>query len=265
MNKNKKQPKFNNLNWTFLISGVLLIASLSIVFSYHEHLFKGGDLTAQIRNVVLAVLALSGIPFLIFGHINRQNDIEIKRSDSLFKSESAITDKVYRNLEESIEAFLKDAHSVEVGGGVFDNGKVKKNLHDWMQGMVYSNQDYPTKKFEFNCLSQIAPQTFWPHMKLTISSIYSSLSMINEISNSKLKKLLLHRFSSGLSENEMVLLYFLTVLSEYDSQIIDFSYKIETLNNIYENLTNLDIKQESLISAITKIDRKIEKDGEFKY
>lgn len=260
MNINKRRSKFTNLHWTFLISGLLLIVTISIVYCYRLHLFQSGDLTAQIRNIVIAILGISGTPFLIFGHINRQKDIEIKRNDSLFKSESEVVGKVYRSLEFSISDFQKDISLVEMTVK-YDDHVLKQDLFDWLGATIEKFELSEEKGFQKYCLNHIGKLEVWQHIKLTISSICSSLSIVRELQNEKLQILVLHRLSAGLSLNEMILLYFLTVISEIESKAISYSYKLEELEEAFETLVDLNMQPDDLEDAVDHLEKLIEKDN----
>lgn len=248
------------LIFTFSIASILFLSCIFLMIIFNNSLFGNHDLSGDIRNAVLSTIAITSIPFLIFNYINKQNDIDIKRNDidikqndQLFKIESSITDKIYVHIEASLINYKKAINEMDF---TINNGN--GGAYVWMDQMLYNRDPSNTMSFDNHSLSKVQSQDSWVFVKQEIASICGLLKMSKELKNSKFHELILHKFGSILSNLDIAVFYYLTVILEVDNQEKVYSFKLETLSDIIADLENLDLVPESLMDKIETIESRSE-------
>lgn len=242
--------KKNGLNIVFVIAGALFFACILVLICFNGWFFNKSSFSTDIRNVVLSVLAIASIPFLIYNYINKQNDIDIKRDDQVFKVESSVADKIYELMDSSLTNYKSQLLKIDFG-----NPKYDSSPYIWMDSMLYDRTNRNGMSFDNHSLSCVVSKDEWIIIKQEVSSICGLLKSAKSLRNREFYQLILYKFSSSLSSLEIGVLYYITLIVEIDNHEEIFSLKLEVLSDVIEDLLDLDLIPESIESKIKRIEK----------
>lgn len=101
-----------NPTWKALIISILLLTSFMMylcnIYENSEWISSwNSDPSAHVRNNILGAIAIASLPFLILRHLNQYKDIEQKRKDLLFRSESKLLEEILVSIS-NIESEMKN-------------------------------------------------------------------------------------------------------------------------------------------------------------
>ncbi len=253
---------------TIFISSVLLGFFLWYIHcNYQTELWRNSwnsDPSGSVRNIIYSSAAIAGIPFLILGHFLRRSDLEQKRKDAMFQSESKMLDISISQMSDSISDLKKiyakaelynngSKDSLELSSkaiqGYMDSLRRNESPHIDIQSFqdiliilttfnsnLIMNAKSQSKKIE--SLLRIAESFSNEELRTMLStSLYSSLSfdelnltmVLSMIGNSEIKPSYMKGAAATINPNKTILL---AILSLHNKQIVPANVAL-TLNQNY--------------------------------
>lgn len=218
-----------NSHKDIIITGIISLVLITIAIIYltfnKDSIFKWNDPTAEIRNVLLGLVAIGGIPFLILGHINRRNDIEEKRIDFRFKSESTIVGFIQTQLKNASDEFHSELSSEfdrKVGIDGCDKIHLESVLRSYLR--MCNSEKAHTKKEEWQ--KHINNRGHWPRITKCLASVTQSINTARELKNKSLADLVLLSAFNHFNENDFLYLFFLGIIQDdlNSGELVDYSH-----------------------------------------
>lgn len=214
--KSEYKPVFKASLWSVLLLGVYIL----ILASFKSYIFKWSDPTGDIRNVVLIGIGITGVPFLILGHVTRRQDFESKRQDLNYRSEASVNEFLMSQVSISAERFAEIVRvDFSIPDREFQNSRTS-NLNDLYQYTLY---DPRFREYDIITVRDIDDLrndllfhfSHWEELNKHLQILMTSLRSKREFLNSNFGKILMINMSSYLNEEAYSALIFTLCLKEF--------------------------------------------------
>lgn len=207
--------KHSAVLWTCVISIVAILVCVYFLYSNKTSVFAWNEPTAELRNVILGLAAVGGIPFLILGHSTRRSDLESKEKDLILKTETIINDTLIKQIQEASTDLTGIKIIMQRIGGSsntgFDSKAILKYFSDnWKDVEIIELITIQKLINRFNTAEQ-----GWSKLQRISVIFVNSIRLKNTFKNESLMNLISIQLVSNLSEDLLKLILFVTLISEF--------------------------------------------------